>query len=308
MPIVVHEQLHDSQISCALVSDDGQLIVLGGDDSVISVWRRHPVHKYRQLLAVGTLCAHTDRITCLAASTAFRILLSGSADRQVIVWDINRVQQVRRLPDLHSCAISAVTIDSVNGELVTCAGTEVFVWTINGLLVARKSFATFDGVDETISKSDCTITCVAVAREPEAVIITGHADGSLRFLSIEIESGASAVGTSTGLILRHHIMGAHSSPVTALHTSNYDLVKMWSGDAIGDIKEWRFQENEKHWRPDAEVLECLKCTAKFGTFLRKHHCRDCGEVFCDNCSRKRKALPSKALFAPVRVCDDCFAK
>ena len=78
VPIVVHEHLHDSAIACALVSDDGQLIVLGGEDSVISLWRRHPVHKYRQLLPVGTLCAHTDRVTCLAASTSFRILVSGT--------------------------------------------------------------------------------------------------------------------------------------------------------------------------------------------------------------------------------------
>ncbi len=116
VPIVVHEGLLDSQIACAVVSDDGQLVVLGGEDAVLSVWRKHPTQKYLQLQPVGTLCAHTERVCCLAASTSFRILLSGGADRQVFMWDLNRMQQVRRLPDVHSTvrAYFCVLSDIVN--------------------------------------------------------------------------------------------------------------------------------------------------------------------------------------------------
>ena len=36
----------------------------------------------------------------------------------------------------------------------------------------------------------------------------------------------------------------------------------------------------------------------------QHHCRSCGQIFCDACSDNKLALPSAA--KPVRVCDNCF--
>lgn len=35
----------------------------------------------------------------------------------------------------------------------------------------------------------------------------------------------------------------------------------------------------------------------------QHHCRNCGEIFCNACSDNTMLLPSSA--KPVRVCDDC---
>lgn len=38
-------------------------------------------------------------------------------------------------------------------------------------------------------------------------------------------------------------------------------------------------------------------------FFLQHHCRNCGEIFCNACSDNTMSLPSSA--KPVRVCDDC---
>lgn len=38
------------------------------------------------------------------------------------------------------------------------------------------------------------------------------------------------------------------------------------------------------WAEDDAVKQCAKCAVAFGYFLRKHHCRACGQIFCYRCS------------------------
>jgi len=59
------------------------------------------------------------------------------------------------------------------------------------------------------------------------------------------------------------------------------------------------------WRPDAESPECTLCGTAFRITLRRHHCRHCGEVVCDPCSRGRLTLENLNL-PDARVCDDCL--
>lgn len=69
------------------------------------------------------------------------------------------------------------------------------------------------------------------------------------------------------------------------------------------------------WIPDGEVTKCHKCQSAFGTFTRKHHCRQCGNIFCSSCCSKKKIVrnpaknPKEAEDAnkPLRVCNPCLA-
>ncbi|ETV98623.1 hypothetical protein H310_08740 [Aphanomyces invadans] len=59
------------------------------------------------------------------------------------------------------------------------------------------------------------------------------------------------------------------------------------------------------WVPDSLADRCYHCQAMFSLVLRRHHCRRCGNVFCDGCSSSRMPLVSAGFFTPVRVCDKC---
>lgn len=51
------------------------------------------------------------------------------------------------------------------------------------------------------------------------------------------------------------------------------------------------------WKDSRSAHDCILCKNKFGVLKRKHHCRQCGEVICMNCS----VINSKN----VRLCSIC---
>jgi hypothetical protein len=69
------------------------------------------------------------------------------------------------------------------------------------------------------------------------------------------------------------------------------------------------------WVPDEERSNCWGCKVEFKMTLRRHHCRACGEVFCDSCTkgRSRVGVPATRPGATavndsvdrVRVCNPC---
>ncbi|XP_073913559.1 RUN and FYVE domain-containing protein 1 isoform X2 [Castor canadensis] len=70
-----------------------------------------------------------------------------------------------------------------------------------------------------------------------------------------------------------------------------------------DIKEVNKALKGHTWLKDDEATHCKQCEKEFSISRRKHHCRNCGHIFCNACSSNELALPSYP--KPVRVCDSC---
>ena len=71
--------------------------------------------------------------------------------------------------------------------------------------------------------------------------------------------------------------------------------------------------HREHWMPDESVSACYDCEQLFSLFLRRHHCRLCGRVFCNRCAEQRP-ITAQAPAADagahetqlVRVCNYCY--
>eukprot|EP00494_Astrolonche_serrata_P017564 UN17750 len=55
--------------------------------------------------------------------------------------------------------------------------------------------------------------------------------------------------------------------------------------------------DKSKWQPDKDVDICGLCSNKLTRTKWRHHCRFCGCVVCDNCSKKR--------LENERICDKC---
>ena len=62
------------------------------------------------------------------------------------------------------------------------------------------------------------------------------------------------------------------------------------------------------WQPDAAAKACTGCLSSFGLLRRRHHCRRCGQVYCQSCSAFEASLPCHGYpLEKVRVCTPCDA-
>jgi len=61
------------------------------------------------------------------------------------------------------------------------------------------------------------------------------------------------------------------------------------------------------WIPDDMNPNCIICKSSFTFLNRRHHCRLCGKVVCDNCSKHREMLAvwDAEQYVLSRICDTC---
>jgi len=60
------------------------------------------------------------------------------------------------------------------------------------------------------------------------------------------------------------------------------------------------------WQPDESGVCCAQCAVKFSSRKRRHHCRLCGQLFCDDCTRRHKDGLKNFHHTNCRVCNGCF--
>ncbi|KKZ67445.1 hypothetical protein EMCG_06896 [[Emmonsia] crescens] len=108
-----------------------------------------------------------------------------------------------------------------------------------------------------------------------------------------------------------------AGPIT--RRSTFESVKSVVSKRAED--EWLKDENlgevtgsptREHWKADSASPTCDSptCRSFFGLFLRRHHCRHCGHVFCSSHTLHIVPLDQNARFhpdgIPSRACDLCW--
>ncbi|XP_029704395.1 myotubularin-related protein 4 isoform X2 [Takifugu rubripes] len=92
----------------------------------------------------------------------------------------------------------------------------------------------------------------------------------------------------------------HSNEEDSLSTHSEDRLSEGSWDRV-EPKDTEVTR----WVPDHMASHCFSCDCEFWIAKRRHHCRNCGNVFCKDCCHLKLPIPDQQLYDPVLVCNAC---
>ena len=67
--------------------------------------------------------------------------------------------------------------------------------------------------------------------------------------------------------------------------------KLSNDDDINIPDDERYNKKIFSWTNDTDVTKCFNCKNSFSLINRKHHCRNCGNIFCYNCANFYFKIP-----------------
>lgn len=145
-PVGLLENLHQGQISCVAFADSKTLIT-AGEDSVVTV---HTIKalpgKNVELPPRLSLFGHKTPVNVIAVSKAFSTFLTVSQDGTAFLWDLNRLDFIRKLPVTRP--VECARINDVSGEIMLCSGPNVLLFTLNGELLLEQNVCGGEGQDD----------------------------------------------------------------------------------------------------------------------------------------------------------------
>lgn len=145
-PIGLLENLHQGQISCVAFAD-AKTLITAGEDSVVSVYTvKSPPGKNVELAPRLSLFGHKTPVNVIAISKAFSTFLTVSQDGNAFLWDLNRLDFIRKLPVTRP--VECARINDVSGEIMLCSGPNVLLFTLNGELLLEQNVCGGEGQDD----------------------------------------------------------------------------------------------------------------------------------------------------------------
>lgn len=171
------EHLHIGQLSCGTFADS-KTLVTAGIDCTIAVWNVMSSGKTVDIQPKSCLFGHRTPVTVLALSQSFNALVSASTDGEVLLWDLNRLEFVRRID--RGVPVECACINDVTGNIVLCRGSRVSVYTLNGDLLIDQSAG--DRTDDNVMSCACYEGAGPEWLERD-IFFTGHSRGIVKVWS-----------------------------------------------------------------------------------------------------------------------------
>jgi len=116
-------------------------------------------------------------------------------------------------------------------------------------------------------------------------------EGTNRALQEQVEELQESAGQQASTIaqLEHELQQERSKQTVLQEPADVDLLQLAKRYLKQTLQLQRTKSaqirpaSKSNWQSDSLVAQCNGCSKRFGTFLRRHHCRGCGKLFCGAC-------------------------
>ena len=266
--LAVFESLHIGQIStCSFVDSD--ILVTGGLDMTVCVWN-FVNGKKPSLDLKACMRGHREKITSLASSRSFSLIVSGSDDCTAIIWDLNRTEYTHTLTG-HKSPIICVAINQNCGDIITCDKFDLGLWDVNGVKIAFKNAGLNDPISSVLPYE---------GKGSESfdtdMIFTGHASGVIKLWKKTFSQDSWQF-----VLARQLDCISEELSITFLACPSPGKFLL-SGDSKGRLLGWMLPDSgtEIHY---VSGDQCQSCRTKLAVITRKVNCKSCGGLHCTNC-------------------------
>ncbi|KAI0826715.1 beach-domain-containing protein [Trametes gibbosa] len=245
----VSQVVESAFCSCATFADTDTLVT-GSTDNMVRLW--HVVRNDRNrdqpmaLQLTHQMRGHTATVSCVAASRAWSIIVSGSRDGSAALWDLNNGVYIRSI--WHGSGepyqVHLVGVNESTGYIATCSRQRLWLHTINA-----RPIASLDLTNIAPSSIYPPITSFAFLERDYChtdLIATGGPDGNITFRTWNTDSTPEGEKArwefATLKTLRVKTEGRHRTSTPCVTALRFVGESLYHGEDTGKLFGWELPD------------------------------------------------------------------
>jgi WD40 repeat protein len=176
-PRIINKECHTAKVNSVSFKQDGLKLFSAGDDGSIKIWNTQLSETNVVPNLLNSLVGNNSSITTIAYSPKDDIIISGSADKTMKVWNASSGNLLHSLPDYHSDYITSIVFSKDGTKFAsTSLDRTVNIWNVPDIRTANPP--------KTIIRHFEGITCSAFSPDGKN-IVTGSWDNKIKIWNIE---------------------------------------------------------------------------------------------------------------------------
>ena len=174
---------HSGSIYALCLSQDGQILVSGGRDKMLKVWNLGTASKINSISPpsrmigdglLHTLMGHSESINCVAISPDGTMLVSGSEDNTIKLWDLHAGELLSTLEG-HEAGVKSVAM-SPDGQTLASGSADhtIKLWRLPEV----------DTPTHTLTGHSDWVKCLAIAPDGQ-MLVSGSQDKTIKLWQLD---------------------------------------------------------------------------------------------------------------------------